>query len=308
MLASQAASQILVLFVLMAAGFAAGKLGYLDRAASGGISKFLVSFVIPALVIESMQRPFSPELRDEAYAALAISVGAYAASFPLAWLLVKLIRAKGGARGAHAFNAIFSNVAFMGFPLVEALLGRESLFLVSIYNIPFQLLAFSVGPYLLARSAGGKARLSAASFATPASLAAVAGFALFSFGILLPETLRRPLRLLGDMTTPLSMALIGAILARSSLGAAARDWRLYATAAYRLLAFPLILYAALLALGLRGKLLALPVIIAAMPGAANSAILAQAYGGDAETASSLVFLSTLASLATIPLIALLLPL
>jgi predicted permease len=302
MLASQAAYQILVLFFLMAAGYAAGKLGYLDEAANRGISKFLVNFIIPALVIESMQRPFSPELRNEAYATLAISAGVYVLSFPLAYLFVGLIRARGVERGAEAFGAVFSNVAFMGFPVVEALLGRDALFALSVYNIPFQLLAFSVGPYMLAKSSGTEAKLSLSSFVSPACLSAVLGFALFSFGILLPEPVRRPIRLLGDMTTPLSMALIGSILSRSSAKALSRNPRLFATAAYRLLGFPLLLFAALRLAGLGGRLLALPVIVAAMPAAANSAILAKAYGGDAETASSLVLVSTLASAATIPLL------
>ena len=180
---TQAAVQTLVLFVLMAAGFAAGKLGYLDEAASRGISKFLVNFVIPALVVESMQRPFSPGLRDQAFTVLAISACVYALSFPLAYLLVKAIRARGAEQGAHAFGAVFSNVAFMGFPVMEALFGRESLFAVSVYNIPFQLLAFSVGPYLLAKSAGSKTKLSIASFVTPAAIAAIVGFALFVVGV-----------------------------------------------------------------------------------------------------------------------------
>jgi predicted permease len=304
---SQAALQTLVLALLMAAGFAAGKLGYLDERASRGLSKFLVNFVIPALVVSSMQRPYTLELRDEALRALAVSVCVYALSFPLAFLWARAIRAKGGARGAHAFGAVFSNVAFMGFPVMEALYGRDSLFALSVYNIPFQILAFSVGPFILARSAGSDARLRITSFATPAAAAAALGFALFAGGVALPALILGPLELLGGVTTPLSMALIGAILSRARLGRVARDPRLYATAAYRLLAFPLLVYAALFALGFRGRDLAMPVLIAAMPVAANSAILAEAYGGDAETASSLVLISTIASLVTIPLVASLLP-
>jgi len=304
---SQAALQTFALALLIAAGFAAGKLGYLDERASRGLSKFLVNFIIPALVVSSMQRPFTIELRDEALRALAVSLCVYAASFPLAFLYVKAIRAKAGARGAHAFGAVFSNVAFMGFPVMEALYGRDSLFALSVYNIPFQILAFSVGPYLLTRSAGSASRLRTSSFATPSAIAAILGFALFAGGVTLPPVLMRPLELLGEVTTPLSMALIGAILSRARLGRLARDPRLYATAAYRLLAFPLAVYAALSAIGFGGRELAMPVLIAAMPVAANSAILAEAYGGDAETASALVFVSTLASLLTIPLIASLLP-
>jgi malate permease and related proteins len=295
--------QTLVLFMLMAIGFGAGKAGILDEAGGKGISRLLVNFILPALIVQSMQRPFTPELRDFAFEMLGVSFLSYAAAFPLAWLLVKAIGAKGAERGAHAFGAIFSNCAFMGFPVIEAILGKDAIFAASVANIPFQLLAFSVGPYMLAKTAGGSVKLGVSSFVTPAAVASVVGFALFAGGIALPKPLGNALGLLGDTTTPLSMVLIGSIVSRMDFRAIVARPRLYATTLFRLALYPLGLYALLYALGLRGLLLSLPVILAAMPVAANSAILAEAYGGDAETASSLVLVSTLLSLVTIPFLA-----
>lgn len=295
--------QTLVLFILMALGFAAGKLRVLDEAGGRGISKLLVNFVLPALILESMQRPFSPELRDFAFSMLGVSFLSYALAFALAPLLVWAIRAKGAERGAHAFGAVFSNCAFMGFPVIEAILGKEALFAASVANIPFQLLAFSVGPYVLAKTAGGAAKLGLSSFITPAAVSSVLGFAFFVGGFAFPAPVGRALTLLGDTTTPLSMVLIGSILSRMPFRRAIASPRLYATSAFRLALLPLALYGLLRALGLSGLLLSMPVVLAAMPVAANSAILAEAYGGDAETASSLVLVSTLLSLVTIPLLA-----
>ncbi len=295
--------QTLVLFLLMAIGFGAGKARILDEAGGKGISKLLVNFILPALIIESMQRPFTPELRDLAFRMLGVSFLAYAIAFPLAWLLVRVVGAGGAERGAHAFGAIFSNCAFMGFPVVEAILGKDAIFAASVANIPFQLLAFSIGPFILARAAGGSAKLRLGSFLTPAAAASVAGFALFAGGLTLPSPLGRALTLLGDTTTPLSMVLIGSIVSRMDFRKAIGRPRLYATSLYRLALFPAALFALLYSLGLRGLLLSLPVILAAMPVAANSAILAEAYGGDAETASSLVLVSTFISLLTIPVLA-----
>jgi len=295
--------QTLVLFLLMSVGFGAGKARILDESGGKGISRLLVNFILPALIIQSMQRPFSPELRDFAFSMLAVSFLSYAIAFPLAWILVKAIGAKGAERGAHAFGAIFSNCAFMGFPVIEAILGKDAIFAASVANIPFQLLAFSVGPYMLAKAAGGSVKLGLTSFITPAAVASVVGFGLFVAGITLPKPLGDALTLLGDTTTPMSMILIGSIVSRMDFRSIAARPRLYITSVYRLCLFPLGLFALLYALGLRGLLLSLPVILAAMPVAANSAILAEAYGGDAETASSLVLVSTLISLVTIPLLA-----
>ena len=156
---------------------------------------------------------------------------------------------------------------------------------------------------MLAKAAGGKIRLGASSFVTPAAVASVLGFGFFVGNIALPEALGGALGILGDTTTPLSMVLIGSIIARMDYRKAIGKARLYATSLYRLALFPLALFGALRAMGLRGLLLSLPVILAAMPVAANSAILAEAYGGDSETASSLVLVSTILSLLTIPVLA-----
>lgn len=295
--------QTLVLFMLMAVGFAAGKARILAEAGGKDISKLLVNFILPALIVSSMQRPFTAELRDLAFGMLGVSFLAYGLAFPLAWILVRAIGAKGAERGAHGFGAIFSNCAFMGFPVVEAIFGKEAIFAASVANIPFQLLAFSVGPFILARAAGGRARIGVWSFVTPAAVASIVGFALFVGGVALPLPIARSLSLLGDTTTPLSMILIGSIVSRMDFKKAVGHPRLYATSLYRLALFPLALYGLLFSLGLRGLLLSLPVVLAAMPIAANSAILAEAYGGDAETASSLVLVSTLFSLLTITVLA-----
>jgi predicted permease len=300
---SPSLAQTLVLFMLMAVGFVAGKTRVLDEQGAKPLSRLLVNFVLPALIIQSMQRPFTPDLRDQAFLILGISFLAYALAFPLAWLLVKSIGARGAERGAIAFGAVFSNCAFMGFPVIDAILGKDAIFFASVANTPFQLLAFSIGPFLLARTAGASVKLRVSSFVTPAAVASVVGFALFAAGIAFPKPFGTALILLGDMTTPLSMVLIGSIVSRMDFRAVVTRPKIYAASVYRLALFPFILFAILYSLGIRGILLSLPVILSAMPVAANSAILAKAYGGDAEAASSLVLVSTLLSIFTIPVLA-----
>ncbi|MEI6877332.1 MAG: AEC family transporter, partial [Spirochaetota bacterium] len=141
----QSTIQTFILFLLIAVGFAAGKMSILDEHTVRKFSRFLVAFILPCLIVASMQKTLTPELRIEAFRALGLSFAVYAAAFPLGFLLVRLLRLKGEVAGVHAFSAVFANVAFMGFPVQEALFGKSVLFTASIYNIPFQLFAFSVG-------------------------------------------------------------------------------------------------------------------------------------------------------------------
>lgn len=303
-------SQSLILFLLMAAGFAAGKMGMLRGETIRGLSRFLVEFALPALVVVSMQKPFTPELRDQAFSVLGLSTLIYAASFPLAYGLTAFYgKATAPEKGVHRFAMCFSNVGFMGFPVAESILGKESLFMVSVFNIPFQVLAFSAGVVMIAgrsggEPGGGKPGIGSLlkSFLNPAVVAALVGFLFFLLSVRIPEPVFSALELLGGTTTPLAMAIIGAILAQTRLGGVLGNPRIWLTSAYRLVVNPLLVLLLARALGLSGLELAVPVLIAAMPVAANSTILAGVYGGDDVTASALVFVSTVASLATIPVL------
>ncbi len=297
------AIQIFILFLLMAAGFVAGKMRILDEETVKKLSRFLVVFVVPCLIVVSMQKPLSPELRSRAFLVLGLSFATYAIAFPLAFLLARLMRLKGSKAGVHAFAAVFSNVAFMGFPVLQGLFGKDILFEASIATMPFQILAFSIGAAMLASGSGRKAELGPASFVKPAGVAAVVGLGLFLANFALPPALFQAMSLLGDTTTPLSMAVIGAILSETDLRGALGDWHVWATSIWRLLALPLVTWLALRAIGVEGRTLGLLVVMTAMPVAANATMLSAAYGGDHRQASSLIFVSTALSLVTIPLLA-----
>ncbi len=299
----QSVFQSIVLFLLIAAGFGAGKLKVLGPEAVRGMSRFIVDFTLPALVLVSMQKPFSAELRDEALRMLGISFAIYLSALPLAALWARVIGSRGPESGVHEFGGTFANVAFMGFPIMGAYFGKDILFAVSIYNMPFQLLAFSVGVIMLTRGNSGVPRISLRQWINPAILSTCLGFVFFLGSVRISGPLLSGLTILGDMTTPLSMAVIGAILARMEVRGILGNVRVYLTSVYRLILHPLALWAVLSAFGLRGNSLAIPVVLAAMPVAANASILSDAYGGDSETASALVFVSTAVSLITIPLLA-----
>jgi predicted permease len=309
---SESAALTIEIFLLMAVGLAATRLRLIDERVSRGLSSLLVDFCLPALIFSSMQRPFSAALRDEAFSILGLSTLTYATAIPLALLLVRALGARGREAGPLRFAACFSNVGFMGIPVIQALFGKEAIFAVSIFNIPFNVLCYSLGALMLVPEPEGgdsrhpkKAELAPIlkSALNPAVLAALAGFLFFLLGLSLPPVLGKTLDLLGGTTTPLSMILVGAVLGRMKPKSALGNFRVYLVSVYRLLAHPLLVYAALRLAGLEGRLLAIPVMIVAMPAAANTTILADCLGGDTETASSLVAVSTLGSLVTIPLLA-----
>lgn len=285
----------------MATGFCAFKLKVIQANAIKHFSTLLVQVSLPALIFSSMQKPFASE--DASLAMLLLAIGflfyAGATTFMLLW--AKVVRIKGSKKGPFIFAGTFSNVGFMGFPVTEAILGTASLFFLSVYNIPFQILAFSLGVVLITRGSKEAVHLNIKSFINPNVIAAVLGFVLFLLNIQFPAPILKFLSYTGSLTTPLSMIVIGASLARSNVSKAILDPFAWLLVIIRLIIIPFILYAVLKLFNLSGIALAIPVLVAAMPCAANTTLLAETLGADADFASLLVFISTILSVITIPL-------
>ncbi|HON88176.1 MAG TPA: AEC family transporter [Spirochaetia bacterium] len=295
--------QSFVLFALMFIGYILGKLKVITNFKE--LSRLVVDLTLPALILVSMQKEYSHDTASRAFSMLAISGAVYAGALLLSYFLPLLYKkVTEQERGVHRFAMSFSNVGFMGFPIAAAFLGSESLFDVSMYNIPFQILAFSIGVLFIAPHKSKKSILSKKLLVNPAIMSALVGFILFLLQIKIPSPLFTVCSMLGETTTPLAMLIIGGILSQSNIKQALSNPHIWLTTLYRLALFPLMLYGICILLGI--KAYAVPVLIAAMPVAANTSMLAEVYGGDSAVASGLVMLSTLLSTVTIPLIAILL--
>lgn len=284
----------------MLMGFGCAKAGLFGKEAANWFSVCILKLTLPALQITSLQRPFSWELLGQAGRTMALSLGMYIFFFLLAFLYTCLGGFSGSDRGVHRYGVIFSNCGFLGYPMVEAVLGSAYLFHAVVYNIPFNLLAYSVGAGLIAKAGRRGLAITWRTFINPIVGAALGGFGLFIFSISLPEVLYLPLKMLGDITTPLSMLVIGISLAQVRGRHIFGTPRLYVTVLMRLAGAPALWAGICWLAGVRGELLILAVLIGAMPIASTTSILASLYGVSGEEASCLVFLSTLLCVITVP--------
>lgn len=296
-------NQILVLFLTLVVGYLARRLHVFEEQMTKGLSSLLLKIALPALIIDSLQQSFTPELLKASGQILVIAFFVYTASGLLALVAGKLLKAPASDIGVYRFAMLFSNVGFMGYPVINAVFGSEAVFYAAIYNLPFNLIVFTLG--ILIISLGGKRatqKIHPAMFFNPATVSVAIGFILFLFSIELPGPLATTVSQLGSLTTPLSMILIGALLASTKLSETLGNWRIYAVSSLRLLIIPLAVWGALRMVTSDPLLIGVPTIIAAMPVAANTAILAQEYEANSLLASQLVFVSTLLSIITIPLL------
>jgi len=105
------------------------------------------------------------------------------------------------------------------------------------------------------------------------------------------------------VTTPLAMIIVGAMLATFPAREMVGNWRIWVASAILLLAVPAA-YCCLFAPVFADPFInGVMITMAAMPAAANTVIFAEQYGADSRLASQIVFVSTIGSLVTIPLVA-----
>jgi len=297
--------KVLVLFILILVGYIARHLNVFSDDVTKGLNSILIKITLPALIISSLQKEFSPELFTQSIQLLIISFSVYGCCFIFALLMPFILKPRHAEKGVFQFIIMFSNVGFMGFPILSAIFGNEALFYASIYNLPFNLLTFTLGVYLLVKNTDNGFRLAKGHILNPGVFAVVIGFVFFAASIKLPVFIGEPLKLLGDTTIPLSMFLIGAMLRKGKLHHIFMNWRIYIISIIRLIVIPLILYFSLEHFISDKMLLGVIVMIGAMPAAASTPILAEEFGGSSEIAAQGVFISTLLSVLTIPLISLL---
>ncbi|MEN6342971.1 MAG: AEC family transporter [Methanospirillum sp.] len=295
--------QVLTLFLLILVGWGVRRLELFTDEVTSGLSRFLVNVALPALVIDSMQIPFDPALAREG-AQLALAAGAfYVGAILFALVFPRLIRARPEERPVFSFLVVFANTGFMGYPVVMAIWGEKAVFLAAIYNLLFSLLIFTVGVLLLTGGKSGWREVSPRVLLSPGIVSVGIGLALFFLSVQLPEVIGGPIAMLGGLTTPLSMIVIGALLARLDPRTIFGNPRVYIYAGVRLLLLPLATLVLLRPFVADPLVLGVCVVLAAMPGATNAALFATEYGVNPELASQSVFITTLFCIATIPWIA-----
>lgn len=310
--------QMIILFILMGLGYLLNKVHILGPKIDKGITGLILYCTMPAMILGAVLTQ-----EDERDVKLAVSCLIAAAVMYMvlpfiAKLLVWLLRVKPGSKGIYEFMIIFGNVGFMGFPIIAALFGQESVVYGSIFNIFFNLLVYSYGIIIVMKdleerqkTEGGNAaaapvekfHFSWKKLLTPGISVAVLALIIFFLDIEFPDVIVSPVASLGNITSPLAMLIIGSTLANMDIREVFNDVRVYVFVAVRFFLLPLVLFPVLKLIIHDSFLLQLTVIMLLMPVANTSVLYAKQYGSDENLAAKSIFISTLLSIVTIPLVA-----
>ncbi len=293
------AEQVVILFVLIGVGFVCGKTNLVKENAVKGMTNLVLYFATPCVIITSFQKcEFSS---DKVYGLLlmvVISALIHIVSIVIASLC---FRQKDIAqRAVLRVATIFSNCGFMSLPLQKAILGNDGVFYGAIYVAMFNIFVWTYG---LVTMSGNKKDLSLQKLvANPGVIGVVVGILLWMFNIHMPTVIYAPVDYLGSLNTPVPMLIIGCQLASANLKVAFKDKFSYLSMGLRLIAIPVLTLAVLVLCGVDGSLLVATVIATSAPSAATTTMFATKYDRDTSLSVSLVSVTTLISIISMPVI------
>jgi len=300
-------NSLLMIFIMIIPGIVFRKKGLIDTNQSKGISAIVVNLTWPCLVIDAMQMEFSQEIFKESIYIFLIVLLVFAIAFAISLVIIKIMDISREQGGIFAFMLMFANTGFIGIPVINALYGKEAVFYASIIEMVNDIMLFTVGVLLIQFSARAKTKINLKEFLTPGLIGVIVGYVMFLCSFQLPGFLGKSISIIGAATTPLTMFIIGLQLGELKLKELLGSRLVYIATFAKLLLIPFIglfiMHYILADTSLLAKVL---IISFAMPVAACTAIFSQQYDADVAFATKGVLLSTLLSIATIPIFAIIL--
>ncbi len=302
-----ATNSVIMLLICMAVGYVCYRRKLIDDHTTSGLSAILINVSLPCLLFSSLQKPFSLKLLAEGGLSALIMSGVFLSGLVFAYILVKLLKPSKKDSAIWYFIMVFPNCAFMGVPVISLIFGEEAIFYVSGALLSFNLLCFTLGVKLINIGNDQAQKLSIIkALKSPAIISIFIGLIFFLFSIKLPNAIDGAINLIGNVTTPLSMIIVGAVLAKERFSEVFTDKSLYILTFFRLLVIPVIIYFITSNFITDEKMLGTICILSSMPAATTTAIFAKLYDADIFLASKAVFITTLLSMVTIPVVSLLL--
>ncbi len=293
---------MLKLFFILLIGYGLNKFGVFDSYVNKKISSLVVNLTSPLLVIYSVSIVDSKE-KSAVFIMIALGFLMYFGFIIIGKIVNLLLPFPKQDHPVYECMCVFANTAFMGYPVIQSILGTEAIFYASMIHMAFSFFVYTYGVICVNQKDSEKFSLDYKLLLTPGFFLSIVAIVIYVFNIRLPEVISSTVESVGSLTSPLSMMMIGSSLAMYPLKDSLGDWRSYLFAAVRLLLIPTISAVVCKITGLNSYYSAIIVITNGMPVAATVLMLATEYNCNIQLVTRNIVVSTLLSVITIPIIA-----
>lgn len=292
-----------MLFTMVILGYAACKLGYMGDKFDKKLSSIVVDITCPLLVLSSVM---GDEMPDRSLILPLVGVGflTYIILLVFGFWVPRFISKNHDDQGMIGFSLMFANVGFIGYPIVASIFGPKAVFYAALLNVPNTFFIFTAG-VMLVKGEYSIRQINPKVLLSPALIGAFIAALLVAFGVHTPEMIARPITMVGNITVPAALMIIGSSMARLPLREIIGSGKVYATSFLRLVIVPLSVYFLFRLCGVNTLINNINTVVIAMPVASFGTMFCMKYGRNPSLMTEATFITTLFSIITIPLITLL---
>lgn len=303
-------TQIFTLAVVVIIGVLAARFRVLTNESKDVLSKVIFNISLPLMLFTNFfTLEATPRLISNSVTVLGLTGFVIFLLFLSGWTASRIFRLEGAEAAIFKAHSMFGNTIFLGFPLITSLYGTEGLLYASMFQLVSSIIMWTAGVIILSHGNGSSWKKSLLKVVNPNTVATLAGLLFFLIQVRLPDIIIKPMAQLGSANTWLSMLYIGALMSFSSVGGLIKRKSVYLLSLNRLVLLPAVLIALFYFVGVvtgvtPDKLVSSVIILeASMPCMATVVIMAKEFGSDDTIAVANVFVSTLLSILTLPLVA-----
>ncbi|ALX49767.1 AEC family transporter [Lentibacillus amyloliquefaciens] len=294
--------EMIHLYVIALIGFMVRKKGVLNQNTDHVLTQLILYVTLPALILFSLDISFSFSLIKEFLLLLCMSAYILLLSIFLAGWLRRRSKLSDRQKSVYEGLIIFGNQGYIGFAVIFAVFGEQGIVYLTMFNVIYFIFIWTYGIYLFTKD---KSQIDWRKlFLNPGVFSTLIGMLVLFLPTSWPGLLTDTFESVGKMTVPLSMILIGSLIANMSYKEFAfllKNVYIWKAIMFKLFIIPLLLIP-FAAFSVPFSLLMIAILTAGMPSAPTMSIYAQKFGADTHFASLGVMLSSLLGLFTIPLL------
>lgn len=292
------------MFLVMAVGFFMRKSGLIDGVFSKSLSKLVLHLTQPVLIVMTMIKlRCTVENTKLLGKILLVSLIVHTLAAVVGWISMKWMK-QCNARKLSEHSIIFANVLFFGLPVVEAMFGAEATAWASFYSMIFHIYSWTYGMVILGRERDDiklNVKKAILNFGTVPCLIGIALY-LVNVSDYLPEAVMKSLNYIGSLCTPVSLLVLGGVLATYPIKKLVGDPKVYFVCLIKLIVFPILAFLLTkYALGFDEKICMFTMVMASLPTASATNMFAELYDIEPGYAATCVGMTTALSVVTLPL-------
>ena len=291
--------QVLTLFIFVVIGFTLAKSKIIKGSHAPIASKLLVYVFLPANIIKTFAKNCTPSYIANNYSLILVSLAVIVVIAGISHFAARLFTKEKSEYGIYEYSLAIPNFGYMGYAFVGAVFAEAGLMDAMMFSMPMSIYTYTIGYCILS----GK-KFSFKSFLNPTMTALVVGMiiGLSGLGNIMPPLVYGVLDSASACMAPVSMLLVGIVLADFKIPKLLRDFRIYIITALRLVIIPVLLGVVLTLLGAPESSVRAAVILYSMPCGLNTVVFVKNAGGNCEIGAGLALVSSVLACASIPLV------